>query len=344
MKKSIVILLHTGVWACYVLLVTIILAAAFRGGNNPPIGYVMKLITGFAVVPSVTSFYLFYSQLFPRYLQNKKIAAAIGVGVLFSVGSAAIGSVVLSVVFGSQFMFFDGGTSFLSEFSFITFIAAVSGMIGLVLKGFISWYSDIKLKEELQQKNHEVEMSLVKAQLDPHFLFNTLNNIDVLIHKGPSIASSYLNKLSDIMRFMLFETKGEEVALPKEIEYIKKYIDLQKIRSSNPAFVKFELRGETDNRLIAPLLFLPFIENAFKHVADKKEENAIVIEMDIEDDRIEFECINNFEDQRKPMSGYNGLGNELIQRRLNLLYPNRHTLKFENHAGHYKVALTIRND
>ena len=86
------------------------------------------------------------------------------------------------------------------------------------MKGFFTWFSDIKLKEDLAEKNHQMEMALVKAQLDPHFLFNTINNIDVLIQKDPDIASQYLNKLSEILRFMLFETKAPKISLNKEID------------------------------------------------------------------------------------------------------------------------------
>ena len=92
---------------------------------------------------------------------------------------------------------------------FIAFIAFIAGVIALVIRGFITWVDEIKLKDELKQKNHETELALVKSQLDPHFLFNTLNNIDVLILKDQKVASEYLNKLSDIMRFMLFETKAD---------------------------------------------------------------------------------------------------------------------------------------
>ena len=121
----------------------------------------------------------------------------------------------------------------------MTFIGLICGIVALVIKGFITWFNEIKLKEALKEKNHEMEMALIKSQLDPHLLFNTINNIDALILKDAVAASDYLNKLSDIMRFMLYETKPDKILLSKEIEYIEKYIALQKIRTANRNYVHF---------------------------------------------------------------------------------------------------------
>lgn len=110
----------------------------------------------------------------------------------------------------------------------MSFIAFIEGFVGFVIRGFIAWYSDIKVKEALLIKTHQTELALLKSQLDPHFLFNTLNNIDVLILKNPNIASEYLNKLSGIMRFMLYETKEEVIPLSKEIEYIKNILSCKR--------------------------------------------------------------------------------------------------------------------
>ena len=191
------------------------------------------------------------------------------------------------------------------------------------------------------QKNYEMEMALVKSQLDPHFLFNTLNNIDVLILKNAIEASNYLNKLSDIMRFMLFETKTDEIELSKEIEYIEKYIALQKIRTANANYVKFIVAGSPKGKSIAPMIFLPFIENAFKHTGNKKLEDAIIIEMTIENETIQFECQNKFNPNRLKKPQSNGLGNQLIEKRLNLIYPEKHSLEIKKEKEQYSVSLLI---
>jgi LytS/YehU family sensor histidine kinase len=226
---------------------------------------------------------------------------------------------------------------------FMSFITSIAGLAALILKGFITWIKEIKLKEELKQKNHETEMALIKSQLDPHFLFNTLNNIDVLILKDASEASNYLNKLSDILRFMLYETKTNEILLKKEIEYIEKYIELQKIRTANSNYVNFKVEGNPSNITIAPMVFIPFIENAFKHSTNKKIDNAITVQLFINDKNIRFVCENKFDPNLNMVQESNGLGNNLIQKRLHLIYPEQHTLELDKQINLYSVKLTIKN-
>jgi LytS/YehU family sensor histidine kinase len=213
----------------------------------------------------------------------------------------------------------------------------------LVIRGFITWFEEVRLKEELKLKNQETELALVKAQLDPHFLFNTLNNIDVLILKDPEEASEYLNKLSDILRFMLYETKSDLIFLEKEIKYIEKYIELQKIRSANLSYIHFEVLGKTGVHTIAPMIFIPFIENAFKHTTNKKIGNAITVKIVIEDKQILFTCENKFDSSRQIQHESNGLGNELIQKRLDLIYPGNYKLDVVKRADNYSVHLAITN-
>ncbi len=354
MKRSIVVLLHISFWTCYLLLILIILAVYSKSGANVSnqgsrILNAFNTIFLFALVPSFISFYSFYYTLFARYLQQNKVLLSIIYGLLISFGAALIGYVLLRYFIESGRLIDmdkggqNGRSTAVSVIAIMTFISSVSGIVALVINGFITWFDEIKLKEELQQKTHEMEMALVKSQLDPHFLFNTINNIDVLILKDAVQASNYLNKLSDIMRFMLYETKTDKILIAKEIEYINKYIELQKIRTANTSYVKFSVTGTTDGRTIAPMLFIPFIENAFKHTNNKKLENAIIIHIQIDKEAISFVCKNKFNPSIKRQEESGGLGNDLIQRRMNLLYPNCYTLEVVKEEGLYSVALTIHN-
>jgi len=293
----------------------------------------INLLFGTFYLPAIISFYSFYFVLFSKFLLKKRIFKFCLYGVLTSIVAAFAGVVLMNLIISHS--------AGILGIIFVAPIALIAGIVALVIRGFIAWFEDIKLKQELTDKNHKMELALVKAQLDPHFLFNTLNNIDILIKKNPDDASTYLNKLSDIMRFMLFETKTDKIELSKELEYLDKFIELQKIRSSNPQFVRFRIKGEQENKKISPMVFIPFVENAFKHVADKKEENAVDIQLNIDENKIQFECTNNSNKQIDPINQYNGLGNELIQKRLNLLYPNRHKLKIDNQTNFYKVTLTL---
>ncbi|MES2731921.1 MAG: sensor histidine kinase [Bacteroidota bacterium] len=344
MKKSIVVLLHVGFWGCYLVLILVMLGMLYgREGqvDESRLENAFQIMLFFAVVPSAISFYSFYFLLFPRYLQHKKTVLSIVYGILISLGSAIIGYAILSTTVGANCGYEDDDISLIGVVLFMSFITLICGIIALVIQGFITWFGEIKLKEMLKQKNHEMELALVKSQLDPHFLFNTINNIDILILKNATEASNYLNKLSDIMRFMLFETKADTILLSKELEYIEKYIELQKIRTANLTYVNFQVTGIPANKTIAPMVFIPFIENAFKHTTNKKLENAITINIFIENETISLVCENKFNPSAQRKQENNGLGNDLIQKRLLLIYPEKHTLRVEKENGIYKVSLTI---
>ena len=302
-----------------------------------------KIILFFALLPSAISFYLFYFLVFPKYLQNKNVFAAIIYSLSYSVGAAVIGYILVIIITKGKCRYEGEDASETGIIIFMSFITLVNGIIASVIRGFITFFDEIKLKEKLKHKNHEMEMALIKSQLDPHFLFNTLNNIDILILKDATEASNYLNKLSDIMRFMLFETKPAKIPLSKEIEYIEKYIELQKIRTTNSNYVNFTQIGSAINKTIAPMVFIPFIENAFKHTTNKKLENAIIIKIRIEEDSIHFECENKFNAHQKVLQEYHGLGNDLIKKRLRLMYPDKHTLLVTDQNNIYHVSLTIFN-
>jgi sensor histidine kinase YesM len=294
-----------------------------------------------ALIPSVLSFYAFYYFLFPQHLRHKSLLLSAFYGLLIAVGTGSIGYILENN--SGPACDEKGEFSIVGILLFMSFIPLVSGVVALVIRGFITWIEEFKLKEMLKQKNVEMEMALVKSQLDPHFLFNTLNNIDILILKNATEASDYLNKLSDIIRFVLFETKTEQIALAKEIEYIEKFIALQKIRTANAQYVHYTVQGAPGHKKIAPMAFIPFIENAFKHTTNKKVENAITIHIQIEDQFIKLECINKYDAARKPQQAHNGLGNHLIEKRLQLIYQEKHTLAVTNENDLYSVSLTIFN-
>jgi LytS/YehU family sensor histidine kinase len=220
-------------------------------------------------------------------------------------------------------------------------LVIILGIYALLIKLAIGWFETQKLKSALELERKSGELALLRSQINPHFLFNTINNIDVLIEKDVIKASAYLKKLSDIMRFMLYETKTEKIPLSKELTYIEKYIELQKIRTANLNYVNYLVSGDADGLLIAPMLFIPFIENAFKYAENKNIENAINISVIIEKETIVFNCDNHYTGSSQTKPDESGLGNELIRKRLLLLYPNKHTLDITIENNLYKVKLTL---
>ncbi|MBP8033389.1 MAG: sensor histidine kinase [Bacteroidia bacterium] len=350
MKKSVIALLHLGYWLIFLLLISFIVWAfslpQINKGSTIQIGSIIFRLVLFAGIPGLLTFYSFYTFIFKRYFITKKILKLIAVGIITSIFYGSIGTIIIAIMS----LRYNDGNGFTDWYAFaISFTVIISissllnGIIGLVMRGFISSYDDITLKEDLNKKNYEMELTLIKNQINPHFLFNTINNIDVLIQKDAVKASEYLNKLSDIMRFMLYETKADKIELAKELTYIEKYIELQKIRSSNNTYVNYILEGNANNLLIEPMLFIPFIENAFKHTENKSLENAITVKISIHKEMIIFECDNKYNVSSKSKSEQNGLGNGLIEKRLQLLYPNNHTLEISEENNIYKVKLTLNN-
>lgn len=346
MKKAGIVFLQGGYWVMYALLLSMFLLFSvftkINGQINPEVFlWWWRLMLGIAVVPGIIGFYSFYSFLFQRYLRVKKyFSFFVGAGVSAAIAGVA-GVVVLALTMNPDFITSDNHWGGVVVFCLTGFIGLINGIIGLVIKGFISWYDDIKLKEELQRKNHQTELALIKSRLNPHFLFNTINNIDILIEKDAQKASAYLNKLSDIMRFMLYESRTEKITTEKELEYISKYIELQKIRTANPDYVLYTVKIDVEGVMIEPMLFIPFIENAFKHGESRKENSSIVIDFRIEKGEIFFECKNTYSENTLLNSEYGGLGNKLMARRLELLYPNRHKLEITDNNNLYTVKLTV---
>lgn len=341
MKKSVVTFLHAGYWVLYCSLLILICAAMNAGSNINPgqfkISWFAHLIFLFGFFPGMLGFYVFYFQLFPRFLSKRKIFLLIIWGLTATVAIVITSEILMcftvkGAIWNVQNCFGIGTA--------LSFNIIPNGILGLVMRGFIDWYGDIKVKEELNKKNYDMELALIKAQINPHFLFNTINNIDMLIQKDATKASDYLNKLSDMMRFMLYETKTEKITLAKELSYIEKYIELQRIRTSNLNYIKYSVSGSIDNLLIEPMLFIPFIENAFKHAENKKQDDAIKIMFLIENNRVVFECINAYSTEIQVKSEHGGLGNDLIQRRLSLLYPDHH-IEISDKNGIYTLKLVL---
>lgn len=350
MKKPVVILLHCAYWIMYLLLLALFFgmfsAEIHSTQTSEQLSQAFfswcRIMSAMAIVPGVFGFYINYSVLFNRFLRKKRfVFFFLG---LLSTGITAVllGNLTLRILVPDAFAsIWKENAAGITVSVFIIFIATVNGVLGLIMNGFISWYADIRLKEELERKTTETELALIKAQLNPHFLFNTINNIDVLITKNPEQASQYLNKLSDLLRFMLYEANTEQTSLEAEISHIHKYIDLQRLRSSNPDFISFTVNGTAGERKIASMLFIPFIENAFKYAENKKVSRAIEIEINIGSSTISFRCKNDFTQQLQNAPGTGGLGNTLIRKRLQLLYPDQHKLDIQVNGNTYLVQLEI---
>jgi hypothetical protein len=343
MKKPLVLLLHLAYWFAYLMLITIVFLALNPMKGGPHALRMFSSFFGFLLVaPPLASFYLGYFVLHPRLLQRGKTGKLILASLGVVVGVSLLSGWAMLAHLDQRAQMAQASEELLGNVLFFMILCTIHLVLSLVVRGFVVSVNDIRVKQELQRRNTEMELALVKSQLSPHFLFNTLNNIDVLIERDPPTASAYLRQLSDLLRFMLYDSQADHLPLASELEWVRKYIDLQRIRSANPDFVKFTLQGDPSRISIAPMTLIPFVENAFKHCHPPKEGHGIKLVVTATESQLSFSCENVISQGTKPLSSEpGGLGLALVQRRLQLLYGDRHTLVLSQTGDRFKALLTL---
>lgn len=345
MKRIVIGGIHFSYWVVYFLLISIFISSliAVTNGNLKYIDFLKVEFRFLSITPSMLGFYIFHYYIF-RFLQKKQYWKMVIIGLIisFSVGLLVSGVNLFILKSYNQLGSMSLTIEMVTIIAILTgLLSLLNGVLGLFLRGFFDWFNLQKDKEKLTEKNHLIELELVKSQLNPHFLFNSLNNIDVLIYKDQDKASIYLNKLSEIMRFMLFESKQEYVPFSTEIQFIEKYVDLQKLRSKSDNYVLIHKAINDDSILISSLIFIPFIENAFKYSSQMKEDETILIDFIQSENEIRFICKNKFTKLKNDTIESNGLGNELLKKRLDLIYHNRYNLNISKDEVYFTVDLTI---
>ncbi len=206
------------------------------------------------------------------------------------------------------------------------------------------WYTNQKAQQILNEEKLQAELKFLKTQIHPHFLFNTLNNLYALTLKKSERAPEMVLKLSELINYMLYECRSDEVSLSKEIKFIRNYVDIEKMRYGDKLDVDIRVSGDVGDRTIAPLIILPFVENCFKHGASEDLlQSWVKVTIDSHADHI----VIKVENSKSSENGHvkvreEGIGIQNVKRRLDLLYPNRHELKIMNGEATFLVILSIR--
>lgn len=194
--------------------------------------------------------------------------------------------------------------------------------------------------KQARQEKIDAELSYLKAQINPHFLFNTLNSIYSLAIEKSDYTPTAIVKLSGMMRYVLNETKNDWVPLKKELEYINDYIELQKLRLGDTIQLDYQISGEMVDKKIAPLILIPFIENAFKHGVNPDQESSIQIRIEISDINLTLAVTNKKVSQSGKIEK-SGLGIENTKHRLDMLYPSEYDLSINNGSRTFSVILKL---
>jgi sensor histidine kinase YesM len=216
--------------------------------------------------------------------------------------------------------------------------------VASIIKYVKNWWLKQKESEKLEKEKIDAELQLLKAQVHPDFLFKTLSNIYDQARSSSSRTSVMLLKLSDLLSYMLYECDQSLVVLEKEIAMMKEYMELERIKQDQKLEMEVNIKGDTDGKLIAPFLLLPFIENSFKHCSQMTEQSWINMDIIIEGDRFSMKLANGMSEkihEQGPLAT-NGLAN--VQKRLTLLYPDKHELKMTSEQEMFIVFLNIRLD
>jgi len=199
-----------------------------------------------------------------------------------------------------------------------------------------------KLQKELEKEKLNSELAFLKNQISPHFFFNTLNNIYSLISINAEDSQMAVLKLSKMMRYLLYDSEHGNIKLSNEIDFMANYIDLMKLRMTDKISLNIAFPEKYTDLNIPPLIFIPFIENAFKHGISHREKSFIDISMTTDKDSILFRCANSVTKAREEIeSGQSGIGLENVTKRLNLLFPDKHDLKINKSDKEFEVVLQI---
>lgn len=215
------------------------------------------------------------------------------------------------------------------------FIAATTA-----IKLFQRWIIDSQRIHQLENIRLNTELQELKSQINPHFLFNMLNNAHVLTQRDPVKASQILLRLSALLRYQLYDSNRAQVLLSADIRFLHDFLDLEKIRRD---FFEFTITDHTggDQVLIPPFLFIPFVENAVKHSVDPMGKSYVHLKFNRQQDKLIFECINSKPAVMPPAEEYGRLGLTNVKRRLDLQYPDTHRLVMVTDATEYHITLTI---
>jgi len=337
MSKKRIVYIHIFIW--FFAIFANLPYSGIRKGMPPQ--QIVTYIIAFLYLMLV--FYLFYLYIAPIFLNRKNLAGFFFVSLLTVLVMPFFGYTILFLVrafFDETFRdFFRGYSLHMHASAFYPVLTAA--VFGSFFRIIISWFNDMNQKSELEKQRLAVELDLLKSKLNPHFLFNTLNNIDSLIRKDPEAASSALIKLSEIMRYLTYETTSDVVKLEKEIEYIQNFIGLYRIRIKSPDDIRFEAEGDM-NVPISPALFIPLIENAFKYVTFGNVKPAVDLHLSSNEGKVIFRISNYYDKDTACSPNKNsGYGLTSLKKRLELAYPGKYRLNIETGEQQYQAELII---
>jgi two-component system, LytTR family, sensor histidine kinase AlgZ len=318
--------------------------SSFKGGEIPWSDRL--LFTGTQVFFNLAIAYLNYFWILPRFLVNKR---------LWRYLIELIVPLILLVTIRVLLMryYIDGYThQELYFYSAVYYLQVAADMFFiLVFIGLLRFAVDLfeleARKKEIENENLSSELRFLKAQINPHFLFNTLNNLYYLAYSKSNHTTEVIERLSQMMRYMIYESNHPQVMLSKEIEYMENYISIERLRLNDQIPIRFDVQGDVSKVRIVPLIFITFLENAFKHGVSNNNPGSwiragIRIEGNMVDYTVENSIVRKERTSQDDPEEKSGIGLQNVTRRLELSYPGRHVLEVGNMGDRFAVHLQLR--
>lgn len=319
--------------------------------NLMSLPYAIKFSSYFILQAIAVYFNLYF--LIPKYLEKRRYLLYLSFLSLTIVVTASV--IVSGYHIGAQFstksieeLYSVGSADFFSLFKYNSLDSTIAAMaLAMSIKLTKNWIESKRRQDLLEKEKLETELKFLKSQFNPHFLFNTINSIFVLIHKNPDMASESLAKFSNLLRYQLYECNEHQIPLQHEISYLENFLELEKLRQESHLEVECKIEGGTDTSLtIAPFILMPFLENAFKHVSQsKKTKNWIRLSLQIKGQQLFFSISNSSKSAAftsKEVLDYGGIGLKNVQRRLELLYPGKHRLEIHPGEKQFDIQLQLQ--
>jgi sensor histidine kinase YesM len=316
-------LIHFLIWTAIIFIISVQLYSA-KGNIHSQFIYRISI--------NIIIFYINYSLLVPLLLlKKKKILYLISVVVLI---------LTTYIIVSTFFQKPNFAPDFVRKRPVIIPFTIMYIIIGVTIRMYEEWVMNDRNKKEIEAQKNLSELETLKNQLNPHFLFNSLNSIYSLTVKKSIDAPEAVITLSELMRYMLYKANDDFVLLKQELEYIENYIKLQRLRIANNENVKINIHGIISTQKIRPLLFISYIENAFKYGTDFKGNTEIKIDISVIGNELQFICTNLIGNINKDNEN-SGIGMQNTRERLQLLYPEKHWLTINGEGNKFIVDLKL---
>lgn len=337
-NKAVRISLHLLFWVGFLFLYSVL--TALSRGDNVFFIALKKLVN---LPLNIASVYFTIYVLLPTFLYKRKYILFILVLLLTGCVTIVLYSLIAMKISVPLFFHDKMNVIKLWHLDYFGFLATNYFVVGIAtgVKLTQRWFVERENRDMLETENLTSELALLRSQINPHFLFNTLNNIDSLVYTNKQKASVAIVKLSSILKYMLEDANTDKVPLSSEVEYLQNYLDLQMLRFTDNSFISFNVNGKLDGKFIAPMLIEPFIENAIKHGDKNAPSPGIVITLNANESKIVFMISNYMSTMKKNKDTTGGIGLQNVKRRLDLIYPAKHRLTISTEGLHFGVYLEV---